>query len=169
MSETTDETASGSDGREALVAAGAAAITGYLKDRGVEAVTSGDGRFTVYVGIEDGSDERLQVSLASTPGTGGILARVQARRRVNREDWPKVLVIANEWNRRNPSPRAALAQRGQAERVVGVILLEAWLPATATYPPDQVRRFVDSVIGGARRFWSSGAIRELAEGPPPAA
>jgi hypothetical protein len=135
-----------------------ASIESYFAARGVTPATAGDGRYTMYVPIGGGSDERLQVSIAATDRSAGVMARVRAVRAVPREQFPQALMACNEWNRRSPTPRAALAQRGDGAEC----LLEDWLPASDAPASDQVARFVDAVVGGARRFWASPTMSELA-------
>jgi hypothetical protein len=137
-----------------------ASIESYFAARGVTPETAGDGRYTMYVPLGSGSDERLQVSIAATDRSAGVMARVRAVRAVPREQFPQALMACNEWNRRNPTPRAALAQRGDG--AVAECLLEDWLPASDAPAPDQLARFVDAVVGGARRFWASPTMTELA-------
>ncbi|KAA0236108.1 MAG: hypothetical protein JJLCMIEE_00777 [Acidimicrobiales bacterium] len=150
------------ESEQATAEAGAEAIRHYFEQRSVEPVGGDDGRFTVYVPTANGDDERLQVGLASTPVSRGVVARVKAPRRVSEDNFPAVLWLCNEWNRRNPLPRAALSVGEVDGARVGTCVLEGWLPATAEYPEDQLTRFIDSVVSGARSFWASARLQDLA-------
>lgn len=145
---------------DTLAKAGADSIEAYFSQRGATPVSAGDGRFTVYIPGGDGTED-LQLSLASTPAARGILARVKARRIVSQADWARAQVVVNRWNRSNPLPHAVLAARGSGSEAVGVLLVEAFLPPSATPDEDQIRRFIETVVAGARRFWSSPGVREL--------
>lgn len=139
---------------------GAKAIEAYFAKRGVKPVTNGDGRYTVYVPLGPETDERMQLSLACTPRSAGILARIRLQRAVEREQFPQALLACNQWNRRNPTPRAAMAPRGDGS--LAECLLEDWLPAAPKPAADQMTLFVDAIVGGARRFWASPTMDELA-------
>lgn len=139
---------------------GVTAIEAYFSTRGTNAVTEGDGRFTIFIPGGEGT-ETLQLALASTPASRGILARVKTRRTVAQADWPKALLLLNRWNRSSPLPHAVLAARGDDDNAIGHLLVEALLPAAPGIDHDLVARFIDSVVGGARQFWSSVAIRTI--------
>lgn len=146
---------------DALAKAGADAIEAYFTTRGTSPVTAGDGRFTVYVPGGEGTDD-LQLSLASTPASRGILARVKSRRAIAPSEWPAAGLVANRWNRSSPLPHVVLATRGDGDTAVGTFLIEGFLPPSATVDPDQVRRFAEAVVAGARQFWASPSVRHLA-------
>ncbi len=148
---------------------GSAAIEAYFASRGAEAVTEGDGRYTIF--IPGGDDtETLQLAVASTPASRGILARVKTRRTVARDDWPKALLLLNRWNRSSPLPHVVLAARGDAEDAIGHLLVEGLLPASPDIDDTFVAHFIDTVVAGARQFWSSVAIRTITTPlPAPAA
>lgn len=150
---------------DTLARAGATAIESYFASRNVEAVTAGDGRYTVYVPGGDGTED-LQLSLASTPASRGILARVKTRRMIPAADWPKALLIANQWNRSSPLPQVVLASRGSGPDAVGALFLEGFLPPAVDVDPDQVRRYIETMVAGARQFWSSDTVREVARPLP---
>jgi len=139
---------------------GVAAIEAYFVARGAEPVTAGDGRFSIFVPGGEGT-ETLQLALASTPASHGILVRVKTRRTVAQADWPKALLLLNRWNRSSPLPHVVLAARGAGEAAVGHLLVEGLLPAAVGVDADLVARFVDGVVAGARQFWSSTAIRAI--------
>lgn len=139
---------------------GVAAIEAYFAARNASPVTAGDGRFSVYVPGGD-QTETLQLALASTPAARGILARVKARRTVAQADWPKALLLANKWNRSNPVPHVVLSTRGSGADATGHLLVEGLLTPTAGIADAQVARFVDTVVAGARQFWSSDAVRAV--------
>lgn len=144
---------------------GVAAIEAYFASRNATATTAGDGRFSIY--IPGGDDtETLQLALASTPAARGILARVKVRRTVAQADWPKALLLINRWNRSSPLPHAVLAARGSGADAVGHILLEGYLTPMPGIDADQVARFVDAVVAGARQFWSSDAMRTVSAALP---
>ena len=147
--------------------AGAQAIEAYFAGKGATPVTRGDGRYTVYIPGGDGT-ANLQLALASTPAARGILARLKARRFVEQKDWPKALLLINQWNRSSPLPHVTLATRTEGDRPVGFLLVEGFLPPPSTPDSDQVNRFIETVVAGARQFWSSQAIRQLSK-PVPAA
>ena len=80
------------------------------------------------------------------------------------------MLLANKWNRSNPMPHVVLSTRGSGPDASGHLLVEGFLTPTAGISDDQVARFVDAVVAGARQFWSSEAIRGLtAPLPAPAA
>lgn len=139
---------------------GAQAIEAYFAARGASPVTKGDGRYTVYVPGGDGT-ANLQLALASTPAARGILARCKARRFVARSDWPQALLLLNQWNRSSPLPHVVLASRGEGQAATGFLLVEAFLPPPTTPDADQVSRFIETTVAGARQFWSSQAIRQI--------
>ena len=139
---------------------GVAAIEAYFAARNASPVTAGDGRFSVYVPGGD-QTETLQLALASTRAARGILARVKARRTIASSDWPKALLLANKWNRSNPVPHVVLSTRGSGDTATGHLLVEGLLTPTAGIGDDQVARFVDTVVSGARQFWSSPAVRSI--------
>lgn len=139
---------------------GVAAIEAYFAARNAAAVTAGDGRFSIYVPGGD-STETLQLALASTPAARGILARVKARRTVAQADWPKALLLVNKWNRSSPLPHAVLATRGSGAAATGHLLVEGFLTPMPGIDAAQVARFVDTVVAGARQFWSSESIRAI--------
>lgn len=143
--------------------AGAQAIESHFEAQGLKPVTSGDGRFVIYVPGK-GEVEDLQLTLAATPAARGVLARVKARRTVAPEDWGRALVLVNKWNRSCPLPHATLAASGEA----GALLLEASLPPALEYPEGMVGRFIDTVVLGARQFWSGKAIRSVTHPQPSA-
>ncbi|HET8930133.1 MAG TPA: YbjN domain-containing protein [Acidimicrobiales bacterium] len=148
---------------------GVKAIEAYFTARGADAVTEGDGRFTIFIPGGE-STETLQLALASTPASRGILARVKTRRTVAQADWPKALLLLNRWNRSSPLPHAVLAARGDNDNAIGHLLVEGLLPASPGVDDDTVARFVDTVVAGARQFWSSVAIRTITTPlPAPAA
>lgn len=136
--------------------AAAQAIEDHFTAQGLSPLTSGDGRFVVYIPGK-GDVEDLQLTLAATPAARGILARVKARRSIEPGDWGRALVLVNKWNRSCPLPHASLAATGNA----GSFLLEGSLPPALEYPEGLVGRFVDTVVLGARQFWSGDAIRAV--------
>ncbi len=139
---------------------GVSAIEAYFAARNADAVTEGDGRFTIFIPGGEAT-ETLQLALASTPASRGILARVKTRRTVAQADWPKALLLINRWNRSSPLPHAVLAARGDNDNAVGHVLVEGLLPAAPGIDHDLAARFIDSVVAGARQFWSSVAIRTI--------
>lgn len=139
-----------------IAQAGARAIEAHFQSAGLTPITSGDGRYVVYIPGKGQVDD-LQLTLASTPASRGILARVKARRSVAPDDWGRALVMVNKWNRSCPLPHATLSSTAD----VGSFLLEGSLPGSEEYPAPLVARFVDTVVLGARQFWSGGAVREL--------
>jgi hypothetical protein len=154
---------------DTLARTGAKAVEAYFASRNVEAVTSGDGRYTVYV-PGGGETEDLQLSLASTPASRGVLARVKARRVVPAADLAKVMAAANRWNRSSPLPHVVVATRGMGDQAVGTVFLEGFLAPAAELDTDQVRRFIEAVVAGSRQFWSSPTVRDLTRPlPRPAA
>ena len=150
MSNTTDQ----------LARDGVTAIAAYFEARGASAITAGDGRFSIFVPGGDDT-ETLQLALASTPAARGILARVKARRTIAQADWPKALLLANKWNRSSPLPHVVLATRGSGADAVGHLLVEGFLTPTVGIDGAQVGRFIDTVVAGARQFWSSESIRAV--------
>lgn len=141
-----------------IAQAGARAIEAHFESAGMSPVTSGDGRFVIYIPGK-GQAEDLQLTLASTPASRGILARVKARRSIEAADWPRSLVLVNKWNRSCPLPHATLSATG----TVGAFLLEGSLPPSLEYPESLVARFIDTVVVGARQFWSGTAIRTVTQ------
>lgn len=152
---------------DTLARAGATAVEAYFASRNAKPVTVGDGRYTIYIPGGDGTED-LQLSLASTPASRGILARVKTRRGIPAADWPKALTFANQWNRSSPLPQAVLASRDSGGKAVGSIFLEGFLPPAQEVDPDQLRRFIETVVAGARQFWSSDKVRELTREVPAA-
>ena len=150
-----------------LARAGVTAIESYFSARGLTPVSAGDGRFTVYVPGGEGTED-LQLALASTPAARGILARLKARRTVAQADWPKATLLINQWNRSSPLPHVVLAARGTGSSATGFLLVEGFLPPASEPDADQVVRFIDTVVAGARQFWSSQAIRDLSSPLPTA-
>lgn len=136
--------------------AGAQAIESHFQAAGLNPVTSGDGRFVVYIPGK-GEAEDLQLTLASTPASRGILARVKARQSVEPQHWGRALVLINKWNRSCPLPHASLSATG----IAATFLLEASLPPSPEYPTVMMARFIDTVVVGARNFWSGAAIRAV--------
>lgn len=147
--------------------AGAKAIEAYFAAKGTTPVTKGDGRYTVYIPGGDGT-ANLQMALASTPAARGVLARCKARRFVDRKDWPRALLLVNQWNRSSPLPHVVLASRGDGDQAVGFLLVEGFLAPPTNPDPDQINRFIEVTVAGARQFWSSQAIRQITK-PLPAA
>ena len=145
--------------------AGAQAIEAYFAAKNTTPVTAGDGRYTIYVPGSTGT-ANLQLSLASTPAARGILARVKARRYVDQADWPRALLLINQWNRSSPLPHVVLATRGEGNAATGHLLAEGFLPPPTTADPDQVTRFIETVVAGTRQFWSSQSIRQLSKPIP---
>ncbi len=143
-----------------LARAGAKAIEGYFAARGATPMTAGDGRYTIYIPGGDGTAD-LQLALASTPAARGILARLKARRIVEQINWPRASLTINQWNRSSPLPHVVLAARGEGESAVGFLLVEGFLPPPTNPDPDQVNRFIETVVAGARQFWSSPAVRDM--------
>lgn len=139
---------------------GVTAIEAYFAARDATPVTAGDGRFSIYVPGGQGT-ETLQLALASTPAARGILARVKARRTIAQADWPKALLLINKWNRSSPLPHAVLSARGSGSAAVGHVLVEGYLTPMPGIDPAQVARFVDTVVAGARQFWSSEAMQAV--------
>lgn len=153
---------------DSLARLGAQAIERYFASRNAEAVTAGDGRYTVYVPGGD-NGENLQLSLASTPASRGVLARVKARRVVPEAELPRALLAVNRWNRSSPLPHAVVATSA-GEESVGTVFLEGYLPPGPSVDDDQVRRFIEAIVAGSRHFWSSDTVRELTRAlPRPAA
>lgn len=152
---------------DTLARAGATAIEAYFASRNATPVTAGDGRYTIYIPGGEGTED-LQLSLASTPASRGILARVKTRRGIPAADWPKALTFANQWNRSSPLPQAVLASRDSGGQAVGALFLEGFLPPSEQVDADQLRRFIETVVAGARQFWSSDKVRDLTRAVPPA-
>jgi len=165
MSTTTTTTTTSPD---QLARAGVIAIEAYFSARGLTPVSAGDGRFTVYVPGGSGTQD-LQLGLASTPAARGILVRLKARRTVAQAHWPKALLLANQWNRSSPLPQAVLAARGSGSAATGFLFVEGFLPPSSEPDPDQLTRFIDTAVAGARQFWSSAAVRDLTTPLPTAA
>lgn len=144
---------------------GAQAIEAYFESKGTTPVTNGDGRYTIYVPGGDGT-ANLQLALASTPAARGILARLKARRFVDQKDWPTALLLINQWNRSSPLPHVTLATRDQGDATVGFLLVEGFLPPPTVPDPEQIHRFIETVVAGARQFWASQSIRKLTKPVP---
>ncbi|MCB0976784.1 MAG: YbjN domain-containing protein [Acidimicrobiales bacterium] len=144
---------------------GVTAIEAYFSARNATPVTAGDGRFSIYIPGGEGT-ETLQLALASTPAARGILARVKARRTVAQSDWSKALLLVNKWNRSSPLPHAVLATRGTGSAATGHLLVEGYLTPMPGIDAAQVARFVDTVVAGARQFWSSDSIRSISTAMP---
>lgn len=148
-----------------LARAGTRAIETYFRDRKTEPITAGDGRFSVFIPGGEAT-ETLQLALASTPASRGVLARVKARRTVALDDIPRALLLVNHWNRSNPLPHVALATRGDGTDTVGHLLVEALLPASPDIAEDLVANFIDAVVAGGRQFWSGKAIAAVTSPMP---
>lgn len=143
-----------------MARAAAHAVEDYFRARQISPVTSGDGRYVVYVpGNGDAID--LQLTLAATPAARGILARVKARRTIAPTDWGRAMTLANKWNRSCPLPHVTLSARGSGPAAVGAFLVEAALPQAPEYAQEQVTRFIDTVLVGARQFWAGEAVRAI--------
>lgn len=144
---------------------GAKAIEAYFHARGATPTTKGDGRYTIYIPGGDGT-ANLQLALASTPAARGILARTKARRFIAHTDWPRALLLINQWNRSSPLPHVTLATRGTDDKAIGFFLVEGFLPPPSTPDPEQVNRFIETVVAGSRQFWSSRSIRQITKALP---
>ncbi len=144
---------------------GARAIEAYFEAKNATPTTSGDGRYTVYVPGGDGT-ANLQLALASTPAARGILARLKAQRFVAHPDWPRALILINQWNRSSPLPHATLATRGSGDKAIGFLLVEGFLPPPSNPDQQHVERFIETIVSGARQFWSSQSIRTITKPLP---
>ena len=144
-----------------MARAGARAVEDYFQHRKIAPVTAGDGRYVVYV-PGNGQAVDLQLTLAATPAARGVLARVKARRTVAPADWGRAMTLANKWNRSCPLPHVTLSARGTGADAVGAFLVEAALPQAPEYSPEQMSRFIDTVLVGARQFWSGDAVAAIA-------
>lgn len=145
--------------------AGAAAVERYLTARGTRPVRLGEGRYAVYVPGRSGMPD-LELVLASTAASRGVLARVRTLLRVSQDQTPRALQLANKWNRACVMPHAVLATREVGDDLESMLLLEGYLVPVRAWDDDQVGQFVEQVISGSRRFWASTTVRGLCTRPP---
>jgi hypothetical protein len=137
-------------------------IKSYLDTRGLSYLRDAPGDFRIDFAHDDDLGCATSFWLMAT-GQREEIFGIEARstRRFSRDSWDWALYLVNEWNKRMRYPKAYFLVADPESDKTGEIRLEQYIDLEKGIHAALLDHLIDTMMGGATRFWTWLAEQNL--------
>jgi len=134
---------------------GSSMLEKYVKKQGWKFLRDSDGDYRVAFSHDDSVGCELTLWLIAGGQKDEILmVLVSSNKRIQKNDWPRVIGLCNTWNRTRRWPKAYLHIEDPAKDVAAEIRLEGQLDLERGVHQELVNDFCDTIWQFSLQFWN---------------